>query len=147
MVKAVMRMPVRSPTAKLIGIDFKLANGDEISGYGGNVSCHNSTRNEQFLTLSFFLDDRIFHLARYFDDGYEENGPAALAKLLLLAVEDVFPIRYDFTPFCLGAPEILKGCYPAEPRAKLSLSELTKLAVPILPNYQIKQEERGEIGS
>ena len=133
MVKNVEKFPVTSLDSKLVSGEFTLANGQKVNGYAGNVNKDSSEQNQHFLAFSFFRGKSVFHLARYFDDDYQRNGPDALADFLRLAIEDVFPIKYDFTRFCIGTSEALKGVYPADTKAKLSLVELAMLAVPTLP--------------
>ena len=138
MVRPIKKLPIKTLDSKLIAADFRLANGQRIFGYLSNVS-QNPKLNEYFLTISVFLDRKTFHLARYFDAEYDKDGPSAIADFFQLPLHDIFPIEYDLTPHCIGENEILKGIYPIEPKNKLSLRELTMLAVPILPEYRVKQ--------
>ena len=50
-----------------------------------------------------------FHLARYHDMDHSQNGPDSLAAFPGLEVDEVFPIAYDITAFCIGHPAALKG--------------------------------------
>ncbi len=177
--KPVKKLPTKSPEGKLVGLDLKLANGQKNYGYIGNVSTDNPRKNQFFPTLAFFKNEKVFHLARYFEEEFKTNGADGLAVFLNLPKEDIFPIEYDPTPYSpgvcwekgafefltpdsrglsrmfsdhideacsfadaaqyfnrlLGESEALKGFYPAEPSEKLSLQELTRLSIRILPKY------------
>ena len=82
-----------------------------------------------FLSLSVPSQGEWFHLARYHDSDYAENGPVALAQLLGLTVAEVFPITYDLTSYVSGEASALKGTILAEPRERLSRDEIISLAV------------------
>src|SRR5687767_1136397 len=79
-VRAILRLPAKSLSCRLIGSQVTLANGDKIFGLFGNVDNKNAKINQHFLTLSLDIRGKWFHLARYHDVYYKKHGPVALAK-------------------------------------------------------------------
>jgi len=63
------------------------------------------------------------------DVDYTRHGAAALAAFLELAVESVFPMRYDITDVAVGRPECLRRSIAALPAERLSEEALIRLAV------------------
>ena len=131
LVRPVSRVPVKSLTAKILGTTVTLANKAPVLALMGNIDHTSARLTEQFLTVSVERDGRWFHLARYFDPDYSRRGPHALAECLSLSIDDVFPIFYDLRQYVVdGDPAALCGIVTREPRERLSLDELTALAVP-----------------
>lgn len=96
----------------------------------GNVDTTNAQLTEHFLTLSVFREGRQMTLSRYHDFDYAENGPDALARFLKLALNEIFPIRYDIRALAHGDPAALQGQINKEPRERLSRAEILALAIP-----------------
>jgi len=128
-VAPVLDIPVDSLENRVIGTTVALSNGATLWGLLGNVDVHNVRRTRHFLTLSIRTDTRWFHLARYHDADYERRGPKQFASFLGLAVDQVFPIRYDISSYVLGSDECIRGCIQASPSETLSEEELMKLAM------------------
>jgi hypothetical protein len=133
-VRPIKTTPVRSLTARVVGVPVELANGRKVWGLLGNVDASNARLTEHFLTLSVEQDGKWFTMARYHDFDAEENGPLALARFLGMKVRDVFPIRYDISRWCKGEPAALAGEIPENPRERLSLEQIMALAVPKKPD-------------
>ena len=123
-------VPVHDASNRIVGTKMRLANGQAIWALLGNVDLKSSLSTRQFLTVSIFYAGRRFHLARYFDVGYAEQGPTQLAELMGLSVDEVFPITYDIRSCCVGNLDIVVGVIEKEPKEKFSRSELISLAVP-----------------
>lgn len=94
--------PVASMKGRIIGTEVTLNNGQKKWASMGSLHPNNSRRTQQFLNISIYSDDDIFHLARYFDSNYDIHGPEGLAKFLNLEVDVIFPISYDVSKFVLG---------------------------------------------
>lgn len=129
-VEPVTRMPTSDLDGKLVGTRVELANGMLVWALLGNVDARDAYSTEHFLSISVFDNDRWFVLARYHDSDYRRNGPDALARLLGLAVDDVFPISYDIRAYAKGEAAALMGTIRKKPRERLSKAKLMKLAVP-----------------
>jgi hypothetical protein len=96
----------------------------------GNMGVNDSRQTRHFLTVSVFVRDEWFHLARYHDLNYDERGPAQLAHAVGLAIDEVFPIQYDIGKWVSGAATAaIRGTVHAAPLERLSRSELIKLVV------------------
>src|SRR6266487_124921 len=89
-VKPIKRIPVKSTNGKIFGVKVSMANHHKIWAMIQNVDATNSRLTELFLTIALEYDSKWFLLARYFDYDYEQNGPAALATLLKMEVDEVF---------------------------------------------------------
>jgi hypothetical protein len=129
-VRPVKTARLRDLSGKLIGTYVTLANGARLRAMLGNVDVTNPRSTQHFLALSVESAGIWFHLARYHDVDYDARGPGALAAFLGLEVGDVFPIAYDLREFAKDSLAGVSGSVVAEPREKLSSSELIALAVP-----------------
>lgn len=121
--------PVSDMTFRLIASQVQLANGTRLWSIIGNVSPKDFYRTAVFINVSFLKDGKWFALARYFDSAYEQYGPEAFARFLGVPTEDVFPLAYDIRPYVLGEPRALAGLIEKEPKTRLSIGEIMKLAV------------------
>jgi hypothetical protein len=54
-------------------------------------------------------------------------GPAQLAAILGLPVEDIFPVHYDLSKVAVGHPAVVRGRIDAEPT--LRLTEAQRMAL------------------
>lgn len=119
----VRSLPVRDLTNRVVVTEVTLANGTVLPAVIGNVLLGSESATREFITISLWLGDRWFPLARYFDPGYETYGPDALAGELGLHKEEVFPIRYDISSVAIGTEDVVRGEIPAEPVQRLSKEE------------------------
>ena len=130
-VTPVRQLPVARLTACIIGGPIHLANRTVLTGLLGNLDPSNPRFTEHFLTLSVFRSDgAIFHLARYHDLDATKRGPSALAAFLGYPLDALFPITYDISSVVAGPSTALRGSISAEPRVRLTRSEIIALAVP-----------------
>ena len=125
--------PVRTPVNNLkgcvVGTRIRLVTGLEIWSLIGNIDVSNPRLTHHFLSLSVISDGIWFTMARYHDFDSNKRGPIALANFLGLSVDDVFPITYDISQFCVGESTSLTGLIEKETREKLTRAELIALAV------------------
>lgn len=128
-VRPVETFPVEDLDGRIVGTEVRLANGAHVWGAIANLDTSNPRRTLHFLSLAVACDEGWFHLARYHDYDYDENGPAALSERLNLPLADVFPISYDLTRYVRGDAAMLKGAILAEPLERLSREEIISLAV------------------
>jgi hypothetical protein len=129
LVRPVKKLPVSSMDNRLIGCVLKLADGSELFGYLGNLSPNVAKMNQQFLTISVFMDGKNEHLARYHDFDFSERGPAWLAKKLGKKKTEIFPIKYDVSAFVKGASRCIRGVIPEKPAKRLSRTQLMDLVL------------------
>lgn len=129
LVRPIARIPVANPSGKIFGVKVAFANGSQHWATIANVDGKDARLNQHFLLISFERSGTWFHLARYHDDEYEEQGPEALAEFFELRVDDIFPISYDLTNLAVGAEAALKGIIPREPTERLTRAEAIALAV------------------
>jgi len=129
MVRPVKRLPVRSASGKLIGTEVRFANGTTAWALIGNLSGSDPRLSEHFLSLSIAHGGKWFHLARYHDHDFERQGPQALARLLSLDVDEVFPIAFDVRQYVEGEGAALRREIPKEPRERLSRSQLMAMVL------------------
>jgi hypothetical protein len=129
-VSPISNYPVKNTKCKLFGTKVTLANGTIMLALIGNFDISNPELNEHFITLSFYKNKKWFHLARYHDFDFDENGPSAFSKFANLDIDDIFPIRFDLSNLVKAEKRILTGQLLKEPKRKISRSELIGLAVP-----------------
>lgn len=129
LVRPVEGIPVNNLDGRLVGAQVRFANGHGRLALLGNVDLANAKSTRHFLTLSILSNGEWLYLARYFDANYEGHGQLAFAARLGLRVSDIFPIRYDIRPDCIGDPEVTIGTILAEPLEKLTATERIALAV------------------
>jgi hypothetical protein len=124
--------PVEHFSSRVVGTKVRLAGGRLVPALISNVDIDNPRATKQFLTLKVFTGRRSFDLARYHDFDCEERGPHALAALLGLRVDDVFPIEYDLRPYSSRTAAALHGLIEKEPRERLTRGELMKLSLDVV---------------
>jgi hypothetical protein len=128
-IQPVKDLPITSANGCLIACDFRLADGSHLSGLMGNLSLKDDNRNQNFLTISVFIEGKFAHLARYHDSDSSERGPSWLASRLGKNENDVFPISYDISAVAIGKSTCIRGAITKEPIEKLSRAEIIRLAV------------------
>lgn len=129
-VSPVKSLPVSDLANRVVGTHAHMACGSPIFCLLGSVSLRDPKRTQQFIGLTVFRDDgERFHLARYFDVDYADQGPEALAEFLGRTVEEVFPISYDMGSVARGHNEVTKGLIPAEPLTRLTGKERMELVI------------------
>ena len=122
------KLPVCSLDSCLIGSEVQLACGTKVWALVGNVSTNDAYANKHLMGFTLFNDGKLFHLARYHDPEYDHNGPAGLAKFLGIAIDDIFPIQYDFRSFVSGGdPAALAGTIDKNPTELLNEDQLMDL--------------------
>jgi hypothetical protein len=119
----VKALPVSDLSNHVVATALHLRNGQVLPGMLGCVSLQDTFSNQQFLLASVWHENEWFHLARYYDFDPEKNGPAALAALLSLPVEQIFPIAYDISRWARGLPDVVRGEIAAEPAIRLTDKE------------------------
>jgi hypothetical protein len=128
-VRPVRKTPVKSLDGCIIGTQVRLTHGVVVWATLCNIDAANPHSTKHFLTLSVCRSGRWFHLARYFDFDFAERGPQALADFLELRVDQVFPISYDISRYCIGESGALIGAIEEEPRERLTDAQIIALAV------------------
>ncbi|MEY2493786.1 MAG: hypothetical protein QOJ45_278 [Verrucomicrobiota bacterium] len=129
-VRPIKETPVKTMTGRLVGTRIRLANGASFWATVSNVDERNPRLTQHFLTVSVFRNGKWFTMARYHDFDSTERGPEALASFLGLRVDEVFPMSYNISQFCVGESAALVGTIEKEPREKLTRAEIIALAVP-----------------
>jgi hypothetical protein len=129
MVRPVESIPVESLDNRVLGCQVRLANGLKAWASIGNFDVKNPRATRHFLFLSFERGGTWFHLARYFDFSFADEGPEALARFLGLGVDDVFPITVDVRRYVRGDRAALTAVVLKEPKEKLTNEQLTTMAV------------------
>jgi hypothetical protein len=119
----VKSLPVTDLSNRVVSSSLRFRNGQILPGLLGCVSLQDALSTQQFLVLSIWHDSGWFHLARYFDYDFVERSPAALAGLLALPLEKVFPIAYNISGWARGLAEVVRGEVLAEPEIRLSDQE------------------------
>jgi|SRR5665213_1795131 len=127
MTRPVERLPVETLENRLVGTQFRLANGSEVWGLLGNFDVTNPRANQHFPTLSIERSGEWFHLANYHHFDFKSHGPEALARFLGLGVDDVFPITVDVRRYVRGDPVALTAIVLKEPQERLTQEELFAL--------------------
>jgi hypothetical protein len=123
MTQPVEKLPVETLDNRLVGTQFRLANGLEVWGLVGNFDVKNPRATQHFLTLSIERGGKWFYLARYHDIRFTSEGPEALARFLGLGVDDVFPITVDVRQYVRGDPAALTAIVLKEPQERLTDAE------------------------
>lgn len=129
-VRPVAKRPINSLGNRIVGTEVNLANGSLVWALLGNIDINDVRQTRHFLTVSVFLRDQWFHLARYHELDHDKRGPEQLAEALELSLDQVFPIRYDIGKWVSGSGvDAIRGSVHAVPIERLSRAELLKLAV------------------
>jgi hypothetical protein len=128
-VTPVYDIPVSSLIKRIVGTELRLHNGTRRYGILTNVRLNNFRQHEQGLCVWVEKNGKWFELARYHDSDYEKRSHAKLAQFLGLSMDEVYPITYDIAGIATGLSEVIRGVLLPEPRERLSLEQLTKLAL------------------
>jgi hypothetical protein len=127
MARPVEKLPVETLDDRIVGTPVRLANGLEVWGLFGNFDVKNPRATQHFLALSIERGGEWFHLARYHDVDVATRGPEALARVLGLGVDDIFPITVDVRRYVRGNPAALIAIVLKEPQERLTRAELFAL--------------------
>jgi hypothetical protein len=122
-------LPVFDLDNCIVGTLLQLNDGSKHWGTLSNVHLKDRRRTNQFLQLSFFLNNRKFYLARYFDVDFDRRSPAKLAEFLNLPTTAVFPISYDISGIAVGDSSIVASKVELEPTERLDEDERIRLAL------------------
>ena len=125
-VKPVTKYPVKNPEGKIFGMNVTTKSGKQLFAFIGNFTNKNEEMNEHFATISIWVKNTWFHLARYHDIGYNEEGPKKLEEVLQMKNDEIFPIDINIGKYINGYEKIFSY---KEPDIKLSRSELIKLSI------------------
>jgi hypothetical protein len=129
-VRPVKKIPVENFLSRLVGTRVTLANSDRVFAVLGNIDSKHPRATKHFLSLTIMHGNKKFFLARYFDAIRYRDGPDALAKFLNLPIEQVFPIRYDVSKYCIdGDPAAVIGEIEKDPKEKLTRDERITLSL------------------
>jgi hypothetical protein len=113
-------LPTDSLDNRIVGAEVELANGSRAWALLGNIVVDDIRKTRHFLTVSVFVRDQWFHLARYHDFDHDERGPAKLAHAMGLAVDEIFPIHCDIGKWVSGATtDVVRGTVYAVPLERL----------------------------
>jgi len=119
-----VELPVETLDNRVVGDQVRLANGSRVWASFGNFDVRDPRATEHFLDISIERGGEWFHLARYHDVDFPEEGPEALARFLGLHVDDVFPITVDVRRYVRGDPALLTAIVLKEPQERLTDAEL-----------------------
>ena len=122
-VSPVLEYPVESLLNRVVGAEVQLANRSRYWAILSDIDLNDPFWNVHFVGITLFIGAERFHLARYHDFFFDTNGPIQLAQSLALKIEEVFPIRYDISAFCVGQKSCVYGEIPFEIPQKLTEEE------------------------
>jgi hypothetical protein len=125
----IANLPASTLDNRVAAINVKLADGTLVPATIGNLDVKNPRGTRIFLSLSLYLLNEWFHLARHFDVEYDRYGPTALARALGKPLDLVFPISYDLSHVLIGDAACVVGQVPAIPQERITRSEAIRLAV------------------
>lgn len=125
----IKKLPTPNLDGKIVGCEVIFSNGSSHTAMLGNVDTENPKSTEQFLGISIWKNGKWFHLSRYFDPDYKQNGPAALSKFVGVNVQEIFPISYDIRKYSRGKKGSLVGKILKEPRKRLSSEDRIELSL------------------
>lgn len=108
-VRPVFDTPVRDMGNRILGTQVVLANGSRIWARIDNLCLDNPAENEHCIDIALFKNGKWFRMGRPTNFDYAAHGPAALARDMGLSLEEVFPIRYDVSAYCVGDPGVVRG--------------------------------------
>jgi len=129
LVESVEEIPVGDLSGKLVGTKVKFANGTEHWAIMGNINVESYQQTKHLLTISIFVNNMIFHLARYHDHEFAVAGPNVFAKFANMPIDEIFPIMYDLSKYSTGDLRVLIGRIEAEPTEKLSREEIIAMVI------------------
>jgi len=130
LIEPVKRTPCTTLAGRIVGTQVVLADGDKVWALIGNIDLEKPHLTEHFITLSVFSNNQWFHLARYHDYDWGDQGPEQLSEFLGKPIGDIFPISYDIRAILKAESSVAYGKIEKEPREKLSREAIIALAVP-----------------
>jgi len=130
LITPVKKTPCKNLTGRIVGTEVVLADGTRVWALIGNIDPENTQLTEHFITISILSNNKWFHLSRYHDYDYKDNGPEKLSEFLKKSIEDIFPISYDIRTILKAESSAAYGKIQKEPNKKLSREEIIALAVP-----------------
>jgi hypothetical protein len=109
--RPVTMLPVRDLGNRLAGTEVRLANGTRLWAGIGNIFLNDAQKTKRLLGVRFYIGGKWEPLSR--EMNVAMYGPDALARRLGLKVEDMFPIAYDVSAFCVGESGAVRGSIEA----------------------------------
>ena len=129
-IEPVKKIPCKKLAGRFVGTQVVLADGSKAWALLGNIDPENPGITEHFITLSICSHNKWFHLARYHDHDYGDQGPEKLSEFLGKPIGDIFPISYDIRANLKAESSVAYGKIEKEPHEKLSREAIIALAVP-----------------
>ncbi|MGD0192116.1 MAG: hypothetical protein ABSD74_15360 [Rhizomicrobium sp.] len=108
-VQPVEALPVRSLDGRIVGTTVTLANGDAHWAILGGIDLKHSDGAKDLDGLSLFRNGERIVFAPMLDFGDAGRQAKSFAEALGLDIDDVFPIAYDISRWCIGDPKIVRG--------------------------------------
>jgi hypothetical protein len=109
--RPVLDIPVNDLGNRLAGAEVRLANGTRLWAGIANIFLNDAQKTKRLLGVRFYIGGEWVPLSH--EMNVEIYGPNALASRLGLKVEDIFPIAYDVSAFCVGDSEAIRGSIEA----------------------------------
>lgn len=126
------KLPVRNLDGCVVACKAKLNSGDLIWVLLSNVNLTRPELNQYIVEISFLMNGEWFELARYHDFDASERGIKQLTQFLNKKIEDIYPISYDISQFCIGDHRSLVGNIRYEPDPYLTRDEVIALTVKLM---------------
>ncbi len=128
-VMPVYSLPCADMTGRIVGTEFRLADGSTCWGILGGVSPNCPELGEHLMSLSLLHNGNWFHLARPHQFNYASHGPEQLARFLDKPVDRIFPISFNISHSVVGKPASVRGQINQFPSERLTLQEILEMAM------------------
>ena len=127
--RPVEKLPVDRFEGRLFGTIVTLADGSHLPAAISDLAFGPKKYRHHFRSLTLFAKGRRFHLAKYFQVWYDDEGPDALAAFLKKKRADVFPISYDLSTLARGPADVVRGVFETKISNPMPRDQLMKILV------------------
>lgn len=117
-------IPCLEMTGRLVGTEFRFADGNSCLGVLGGVTPNCPEYAEFLLSISFTKNGEWFHLSNPHQFDYARFGPPQLAAFLKKRIDEIFPISFDISEFVIGHPSAVRGTINEKPSRVATLTEI-----------------------
>jgi hypothetical protein len=122
----ITNLPVKHLIGRLVGTEVVLACGVTWPALLGSLDLQDPAPNEHLLTITFMKGLERCHFGM---DPCISVSAQSVAKFLGYSVEQIFPIHFDISEWCIGHTKSVRGSILQEASVRLPLQERISLVM------------------